>query len=73
MDGLCFHIEMKMAHYGSLMMVTKFVLTTLFQNESEIPSNPDYVPSMQSQCDRETNAEDQSGESNLSLKCFKRV
>ena len=44
------------------------------KQKSEIPSNPDYVPSIQSRCDRATNGEtDQSGDSNPSLNHFERV
>ena len=34
------------AHHGSLVMVITFVLVILFRKKSDVPSNPNYVPSV---------------------------
>ena len=35
-----------MAHHGSLVMAIVFVLIILFRKKSNVPSNPNYVPSV---------------------------
>ena len=43
---LLFHLGMLTAHHGSLVMVIAFVLIILFRKKSDVPSNPNYVPSV---------------------------